>query len=104
FVDLRRRVAKLAKPVGDGDKGNDILDQMRDLTVRLAVAHRRTVGAARRIHQDRGVLAERQPLIAARRSVALDALAMGFGEARAVEEAADHRNALGTLDEFAVAG
>ena len=102
--DLRRGVAKLAQPVRHRDERHDVLGQMRDLAVGLAVPHRRPVGPSRSVHQDGAVGAEREPLIAARRGVALDAAAVGLREARGVEKAADHRDALGARRELAVAG
>ena len=71
--DLRRREAELAQPVGHGDERFDVLGEMHDGAVRLAVAHRRAVRPARRVHQDGALVAEPQPLVGAGRGVALDA-------------------------------
>ena len=51
-VDLRRREAALAQAVREGDKRHDVLGEMRDRAVGLAVADRRPVRPARRVHQD----------------------------------------------------
>ena len=59
----RSRAAR--SPFAMRDERHDALGEMRDRAVGLAVAHRRAVGAARRVHQDHVLLAERQ---AARRS------------------------------------
>ena len=72
-VDLRRREAALAQPVRHRDERHDVLGEMRDRAVGLAVAHRRPVRPARRVHQDGALVAELEPLVGARRGVALDA-------------------------------
>ena len=91
LVDLRRREAALAQPVRHGDERHDVLGEMRDRAVGLAVAHRRAVRPARRVHQDGALLAEREPLVGARRGVALDAPPLGLRRSRSIEEAADRR-------------
>ena len=63
--DARRGQPETAQAVGHRDEGPDVLGKVRDLAVRLAVAHRRTVRSLRRVHQDRLLVAERQPLVGA---------------------------------------
>ena len=77
--DGRRREAMVAQPGRNGDIGQDILGKMRDSAVGLPVAHRRTVGPARRVHQDRSLIVEQEPLESPRRGVALHAPAMRVG-------------------------
>ena len=72
--------------------------------VGLAVAHRRAVRPARRVHQDGALLAEPQPLVGARRGVALDAPPLGLAVAGGIQEAAHRRDALRARREGAVAG
>ena len=77
---------------------------MGDGAVGLAVPHRRTVWPARRVHQQGALLAEPQPLIGARRGVALDAPPLGQAVTARIQEAADDGNAVGARGEGAVAG
>ncbi len=69
---------------------------MGDGAVGLAVAHRRAVRPARRVHQDRGLAVERQPLVEAGRGVALHALAFGRREAGLVRESRARRRSAAT--------
>ena len=70
-----RREAALAQSIRHRDERDDALGKMRDRAVGLAVADRRAVRPPRRVHQDHLLLAEREPLVGARRSIALDARA-----------------------------
>ena len=45
-------------PFAIATNGTDVFGEMRDLAVGLAVAHRRAVGPARRVHQDGAMVAE----------------------------------------------
>ena len=74
-MDLGRREAALAQPLRHRDERRDALGEMRDRAVGLAVAHRRAVRPPRRVHQDDALVAEREPLVAAGRGVALHARA-----------------------------
>ena len=78
--NLRRAQARRAQRPGDGgERAHHVLGQMRDLAVGLAVADRRAVRLARRIHQQRrAAVIEREPRVAARRCIALQ-----IGDARA---------------------
>ena len=53
-VNCRRREAKGAQAVGDGDEWFDVLGQMHGGAVGFAVMDRRAVGPLRGIHQDDG--------------------------------------------------
>ena len=64
--DHRRRKIALAQGSRERHVRNRILGQMSDGAVGLAVAHRRTVGMRRRIHQHHGIAVEGQPLENAR--------------------------------------
>ncbi len=50
--NLRCRKAGVGERLADGDEGADILGEMGNGAIGFAVADRRTVGAARRVHQD----------------------------------------------------
>ena len=104
LVDLRGGEAELAQPVRHADERHDVLGEMGDRAVGLAVAHRRAVRPARRVHQDGALVAEPQPLVGARRGVALDALSFGQPVAARIEETADDRDAVGARREGAIAG
>ena len=95
LVDLRRREATLAQPVRHRDERHDVLGEMGDGAVGLAVAHRRAVRPARRVHQDGPLLAVLEPLVGAGRGVALDAPPLGLAVAGGIQKAADRRDALG---------
>jgi hypothetical protein len=77
---------------------------MHDRAVRLAVAHRRAVRPAWRVHQDGALIAEPQPFVRAGRCVALDALALGFGVSAAFQKAADRGQPVGAQGECPVTG
>ena len=85
------------------DIGDDVLGEMGDGAVGLAVAHRRAVGTPRCVHQDGGAVVEREALEDARRGVALHAPALRLAEAGLVEEGAHLRNALHARREGAIA-
>ena len=89
-VENRRRgKSALAQAERHGDERRHVFGEMRDRAVGLAVAHRRSVRPLRRIHQDVARAIEREPLIGARRGIALDAPAVGGANPARVEEAAD---------------
>ncbi len=104
LVDLRSGEAALMQAICHSDKRNDVLGEMGDDAVGLAVAHRRTVRPARRVHQDGALLAKLKPLVAARRGVALQAPSFRLPVAAGVEETAHGRDSLGPRPERAVAG
>ena len=101
--NLRRREVAVAQAARQRDVGDRILGQMGDGAIGLAVAHRRAVGPRRRVHQDHGLVVEREPLEDARRGVALHALAPRRADAGFVEEGAHQRDALGARRKGAVA-
>src|SRR5271167_3763624 len=76
---------------------------MCDSAVRFAVAHRRTVGPARRVHQDRRLAAIVQALENARRGVTLHPYPLRAAEAGFVEEGAHHGDALSACRKTAIA-
>ncbi len=76
---------------------------MRDRAVGLAVAHRRTVRPARRVHQDHVLAVEREPLEDAGRSVAFHARAPRLGVSGFLKERTQLRHALDAGRERAVA-
>ena len=76
---------------------------MGDRAVRLAVAHRRTVGPARRIHQHRRPIAELEALEDAGGGIADHAPPPRLAETGFVEEGAQLRNALRARRERAIA-
>ena len=102
--NFRRREVALVQSAGDGDEGRDAFGQMRDLAVRLAIAHRRAVRPLGRVHQDVTRAVAHQPLVGARRRVALDAFAAGSCEAAQGQEAADDVDALGARRKSTMAG
>ena len=91
--DGRRREVAIAQALRQRDIRNDVLGEMRDGAIGLAVAHRRTVGTARRIHQHVGVIVEDEALEDARRSVAFHAAARHVAISGLIEEAAHLRDA-----------
>ena len=81
---------RLAQNLRDGDEGRDRFGEMGDPAVGSAVADRRAVGPARRIHQDDRLAAgKRHGLVGARRGVAGEEAARRAGKAGVVEEGAD---------------
>src|SRR4029077_14572265 len=77
---------------------------MGDGAVWLAVPDRRTVGAARRIHENGGSVIQCNSFKDARRSVALHAPSLHFAETGLVKEGAHRRNALGARRKCAITG
>ena len=71
-----------------------VLGDMGDGAVGLAIAHRRPVRTARRIHQHRVAARADQPLIGAGRGIALQMLPARRAEAGDVDERADRLHAL----------
>ena len=86
------------------DERHHVVGEMRDLAVGLAIAHRRAVGPLRRVHQDHVLVAERQPLVDARRSVALHAPPLCLAVTAFGDELAHGRDALYARREAAEAG
>jgi hypothetical protein len=103
-VYLRRGEAELPKPVGHRDERLDVLRKMHDRAVGFPVAHRRAVGPARRVHQDRVPVFEVEPLVRPGRRVAGHALSLGHGIAGRFQEAADRGETFGARREPAIAG
>ena len=66
--------------------GVDVLGKMHERGVGLTVADRRSVGLARRVHQDGAPMRQHEPRIGARRGVALQMLRAGVRVGRLVEE------------------
>ena len=91
------------KPCREGDVRNNVLGEVGDRAVRLAVAHRRTVGPARRIHQHRRPIAELEALEDAGGGIADHAPPPRLAETGFVEEGAQLRNALRARRERAIA-
>ena len=102
--DGGRREPAFAQSVGHRHERDDAFGEMRDRAVGLAVPDRRTVRPPRRVHQDRVLVAEREPLVGSRRGVALDARADGFAVAALGNELAHRRHAIDARRECAVAG
>jgi len=73
MLDRRRRKVAIAQTLRERDIRSDILGEMGDGAVGLAVAHRRTVRAARRVHQHHGLVVDHQTLVDAGRGVAFHA-------------------------------
>ena len=71
--DRRRREIAVTQTLRQRDIRNDILGEMSDGAVGLAVAHRRTVGTARRVHQHHCLFLDHQALVDACRGVAFHA-------------------------------
>ena len=78
--DRRRRKAAAAQCVRHRDERRHAFRQMCDRAVRLAIAHGRSIGPLWRIHQDIGRAVAGEPLVAARRGVALDAAALSLAK------------------------
>ena len=90
-VDLRRGEPHRAQRAVDGDVGPDILGEMGDGAVGLAVTDRRSVRPRRRDHQDRlGAVGLDQALVGARRGVAHHEGALGPDEVGLLQDCA-HR-------------
>ena len=96
--------SRSAQSGSDRDVRHDVLGQMGDGAVRLAVTHRRTVRPPRRIHQNRVLLVEREPLVNTRRSVADHAAPSRTAETGILEKAAQLRNPCRPCGKRAVAG
>ena len=100
--DRRRREAARAQAERHCDKWRHAFGQMRDCAIGLAIAHGRSIRSLRRIHQDISCEVAGEPLVAARRGIALDAAAFGLAESGAVQELADRQDALGARGKAAV--
>src|SRR5947207_3729929 len=70
----------------------------------LAVPDWRTIGAARRVHENGGSVVQCKPFKDARRSVALHAPSLHFAETGLVKEGAHQRDAFGARRKCAVTG
>ena len=103
-IDLGRGEAALAQSLRHRHERRDVLGEMGDRAIGRAVAHRRTVGPARRVHQDHVLVAHREPVVAARRGVALHARAQRLAIAALGDELAHRRDPLHARRERAVAG
>ena len=84
--------------------GTTLVGEMRDRAVGLAVAHRRTVGPARPVHQDEMAVSQHQPLVAAGRGIARHPVPLRLAQAAVRQEAAHRRHPLHPRREAAVTG
>ena len=101
-MHLRRRQPAVAQRARHRDERLHVLGQMRDRAVRQAAAHRRPVGPARCVHQHELALLVRDPLIGARRGIALQMRTLRVGQALIGEELADRDHPLEPRHERAV--
>ena len=93
-VDARRRQAAVGECHRHGDERADVLGEVGDAAVGLAVAHRRAVGARGRVHQHAAATILRgDALVAAAGGIALQEAAGDTRPAGAVEEVADGERA-----------
>src|SRR5262245_4778804 len=90
--------------MGHCDEWRDVLREMRDCTVRLAIAHRRTIRSFGRIHKNIGGAVAGQPLITARRGIALDTPARRAAVACSIEKSTHCNDSFYTRGEPAEAG
>jgi hypothetical protein len=103
-VDRRRRKAERAQSFCHRDEGADILGEMRDGAIGLAVAHRRTVGPWRRVHQNVALVIKYQAFIGSGGGVALQVPPLRLAESALLEELAGHRHPPHARGEPAMAG
>ena len=86
---LRRTKSLRPQSMGQGHKGMHAFGQFRQSGIGLAPADRRTVGTARRDHQNGFLIRLLQPLIGARRGIALDRHAHGLAPAMQAQQMLD---------------
>ena len=67
------------RATADGNERRHVLGEMHERAIGLAVADGRTVGLARRVHEDGGTVGQHQARIGARRGIALQIFGGRFG-------------------------
>ena len=87
--DRRRREVAIPQASRERDVRNDILGEMGDGAVGLAVAHRRTVRTARSVHQHCRLSVDHEPLVDTRRGVAFHAPSRHVAVSRLFQEVAN---------------
>src|SRR5579872_655343 len=85
-INRGRRERALAQTVGDGDEWLDVFGQMYRSAIGFAVINRRTIRAPRRVHQNDGSLASKQPRVGTRRGIAGHTLTLRVDETGAGEK------------------
>ena len=103
-MDGGRRQAQSLQSIRHRHERHDSLGEMRDGAIGLVAPHRRAVGPARRIHQQHALIAEREPLVRARRGVAAQRGAQRFAVAALGDELAHRRHAVDARRQRAKAG
>src|SRR5579872_6380447 len=81
-----RREGALAQTVGDGNKWLYVFGEMHRGAVGLSIIDGRTIGAARRVHQNDRRVAAKQPCIGTRRGIARHPLSLCLDQTGLLEK------------------